>query len=151
MTSAEPHPPDPQPIGAVFSDPARPVRVTVALGDTERERQLLPALADCGELAIAARCLSADELLVSLSACATDVALISTRLHRLDASSLVRLSEARMPLLFLETAPGQPDLERRSSSHAASWRWDSWACWRTWRLWMTAARRRSKRFLRWPR
>jgi Mrp family chromosome partitioning ATPase len=109
MTADESNPSDPQPIGPVFSDPTRPVRVTVALGDTERERQLLPALAYRGEVAIAERCLSADELLESLEKHVPDVVLISTQLHRLDASSLARLSATRVPLLFLETAPGQPD------------------------------------------
>jgi len=42
------------------------------------------------------------------------------------------------------------DLERRPSSHAACWLPGGWRA-MTWRLWTTAARRKSKRFLRGPR
>lgn len=78
-----------------------PVRVAAGLGDPERERSLLSALTDSGEIVIAERCLSADELLVCVHANQLDAALAAVDLHRLSVARLQDLARARMPVVLL--------------------------------------------------
>jgi MinD-like ATPase involved in chromosome partitioning or flagellar assembly len=83
-----------------------PVRLTVALGNSERERRLVPGLIETGEITIAARCLAADQLLETLRAGGTDVALVALDLHRLNSSALEALRATGMPVVALEGGGG---------------------------------------------
>jgi Mrp family chromosome partitioning ATPase len=84
------------PIGDTF-----PFRIAVGLGDAERERDLLPALAESGEFTIVARCLAADQLLAQIHDGRVDAALVAFDLHRLNDAALRRLAEARTPFVIL--------------------------------------------------
>ena len=70
---------------------APPLRVVVALGDPERERQLLPLLDEPRGLVVTGRCLSADELLPQINRRPADVALLASDLHHLTRAALLRL------------------------------------------------------------
>lgn len=82
------------------------LRLAVGVGDPERERALLPALDDAGDVLITDRCLSADEL---LAACANghqvDAVLLAFDLHRLGGDALDELQRSRVPLVLLAPDP----------------------------------------------
>jgi len=84
------------------------VRVAVGLGDPERERNLLPSLAETGELSVVQRCLSADQLLECVRRERVDACLLSEGVHRLTSPVLVELTRARMPLVLLVSDPDEP-------------------------------------------
>jgi Mrp family chromosome partitioning ATPase len=75
--------------------------LAVGLGDAERERRLLPALGEGGDFAVAARCLSGDELLACVHADRVDAALVAADLHRLAEETLAELARAGVPLVLL--------------------------------------------------
>lgn len=85
------------------------VRLAVGLGDAERERALLPSLAESGDFVVAERSLAADQLLESLRDGRVDAALLTADLHRLTDTALAELARTRVPVVLL--AP-QPDDER---------------------------------------
>jgi MinD-like ATPase involved in chromosome partitioning or flagellar assembly len=84
------------------------LRVAVGLGDSERERDLLPALVETGEMVAVQRCLSADHLLECVRRERTDACLVAEGLHRLTFGALVDLARARMPLVLLTSTPDEP-------------------------------------------
>jgi MinD-like ATPase involved in chromosome partitioning or flagellar assembly len=86
--------------------PPVPFRLALALGNPERERALLPSLAESGEFAVAERCLAADQLLVCLQHGQVDAALVAADLHRLTESALAELMRARTPVVLLAARPG---------------------------------------------
>ncbi|MDG6910318.1 MAG: P-loop NTPase [Nitrososphaerota archaeon] len=81
-------------------------KVAVGLGDAERERELLPTLAEGGELVIVERCLSADELLSVARLGQVDVLLAAYDLHRLSDRLLDEVLRTRVPLVLLVPRPG---------------------------------------------
>src|SRR4030042_917458 len=93
-----PLPPDEQPS----------IRVLLAVGNAERERRLLEGLPGDG-LVIADRCLDGPSLAGRAGGPDLDVALASSDLHRLSATVLTAVREARLPLVLI--ADGQ-DLSR---------------------------------------
>jgi MinD-like ATPase involved in chromosome partitioning or flagellar assembly len=81
--------------------------ILLAIGDPERERQLLAALRE-GDCALAGRCLDGLSLVRQAQAGAADVVLAAAGLHRLTAESLVALREAGVPVVLLAT-PAEAD------------------------------------------
>lgn len=81
------------------------VQLVVGLGDPERERRLLPALAASGDLAVVARCLSADEIVAALEAGRADAVLVATDLHRLTDSAVAELARSGLPAVLLAPDP----------------------------------------------
>lgn len=115
MTSAEDYNPDPDALVPTLPDPPVPAfRLAVALGDPERERELLPALGEGGTLAIVERCLSADQLLGILPSGRVDLALVADDLHRLSDNILAALSRTRVPLVVLAARPEDARWSARS-------------------------------------
>ncbi|HET6317223.1 MAG TPA: hypothetical protein VFG86_12245 [Chloroflexota bacterium] len=92
-----------------------PVRVVVGLGDPERERRLLPALAEVDDLRVVERCLSADQLLETVLAGRADVALVAFDLHRLGSAALADLDATRLPRVLLVRDPADPRWETQRS------------------------------------
>lgn len=87
-----------------------PLRVLLAIGNPERERQLCDALPDHG-ISVAGRCLDGPSLVELATGIDIDVALASSDLHRLSSATLAAIREARLPLVLL----AEPvDLERYS-------------------------------------
>jgi MinD-like ATPase involved in chromosome partitioning or flagellar assembly len=84
------------------------MRVVVGLGDPERERRLLPALADDEDVRVVERCLSADQLLDAVAGGRVDLALVSYDLHRLGSSALADLDSSRVPRVLLVQDPNEP-------------------------------------------
>lgn len=82
-------------------------RILLAIGNPERERQLLTALRDAG-CAIAGRCLDGPSLVQQALAGTTDVVLAAAGLHRLTPESLAALREAGVPVVLL-AGPGEAD------------------------------------------
>jgi len=82
-----------------------PLRIVVGLGDPERERRLLPALAEYEDLRVVERCLSADQLLDAVADGRADVALLAYDLHRLGAGALSDLDSSRVPRILLVQDP----------------------------------------------
>lgn len=78
----------------------RPPRVLLAIGNPERERQLLTALREAG-YAIAGRCLDGPSLVQQAIAGDVDVVLAAAGLHRLAAESFIAVREAGVPLVLL--------------------------------------------------
>lgn len=78
----------------------RPPRVLLAIGNPERERQLLTALRD-GGWTIAGRCLDGPSLVQQAIARNVDAVLAATGLHRLTAESFVAVRGAGVPLVLL--------------------------------------------------
>lgn len=77
------------------------VRVAVGIGDPERERRLLPSLAEAEDLRVVERCLSADQLLEIVGAARADVVLVAYDLHRLSSGSLADLDATGIPRVLL--------------------------------------------------
>lgn len=78
----------------------RPPRVLLAIGNPERERQLLTALRE-GGCAVAGRCLDGPSLVQQAIAGDVDVVLAAAGLHRLAAESFIAVREAGVPLVLL--------------------------------------------------
>ena len=89
-----------------------PVRLAAALGDADRERQLLPALLESGDFVLVDRCLTAEQLLSIFELGRADAALVAADLHRLTEAALAELIREGVPLVLL--AP-DPDAERWQS------------------------------------
>lgn len=87
------------------------LRVAAGLGDSEREQRLLPALDESGEVQIAQRCLSAEEVLEAVKRRAVDVVLAAFDLHRLGTTALAELESTRTPLVILASDPEEPRWE----------------------------------------
>jgi len=81
----------------------RPQRVLLAIGNPERERQLLTALRE-GGWTIAERCLDGPSLVQQAVVGNVDVVLASAGLHRLTGESLIAVREAGVPMLLLAGA-----------------------------------------------
>ncbi|MBV9174871.1 MAG: hypothetical protein JOZ81_32815 [Chloroflexi bacterium] len=77
------------------------VRLAVGIGDPERERLLLPSLAESEHLRIVDRCLSADQLLETVASARADVVLVAYDLHRLTSNLLADLDGTGVPRVFL--------------------------------------------------
>ncbi len=87
-----------------------PLRVLLAIGNAERERQLRDALPDHG-ISVAGRCLDGPSLVEHAAGIDIDVALASSDLHRLSSATMAAIRETRLPLVLL----AEPvDLERYS-------------------------------------
>ena len=82
-----------------------PVRLAAALGDADRERQLLPALLESGDFVLVDRCLTAEQLLSSFELGGADAALVAADLHRLTEAALAELIREGVPLVLLAPAP----------------------------------------------
>lgn len=83
------------------------LRIAVGLGDSERERDLLPALVETDEMVAVQRCLSADQLMACVQRDQPDACLVAEGLHRLTPRALVDLARARMPLVLLTSNPDE--------------------------------------------
>ncbi|MBV9278921.1 MAG: P-loop NTPase [Chloroflexi bacterium] len=83
-----------------------PLRLAAGLGDPERERSLLSALTDGGEVVLAERCLSADQLLSCVHRGQVDAILAAADLHRLSEGRLHELVRTGVPLVVLAPDAG---------------------------------------------
>src|SRR6185437_13708433 len=83
----------------------------VGLGDPERERRLLPPLADYEDVRVVERCLSADQLLDVVMSGRADLALLAYDLHRLGTGALADLDSSRVPRILLVQDPNDPRWE----------------------------------------
>lgn len=83
-----------------MSDASDRPRVLLAIGNPERERQLLTALREAGG-AIAGRCLDGPSLVQQALAGTADVVLAAAGLHRLTPESLAALQKAGVPVVLL--------------------------------------------------
>ena len=81
----------------------RPPRVLLAIGNPERERQLLTALRE-GGWTIAGRCLDGPSLVQQAVAGNVDAVLASAGLHRLTGASFIAVREAGVPMVLLAGA-----------------------------------------------
>lgn len=81
----------------------RPPRVVLAIGNPERERQLLTALRE-GGCAVAGRSLDGPSLVQQAVAGNADVVLASAGLHRMTGASLIAVREAGVPMVLLASA-----------------------------------------------
>lgn len=77
------------------------LRIAAGLGDPEREHSLLSALVGSGEIIIAERCLTADELLTAVQNGKLDAVLAAIDLHRLSDGRLRELMRTRVALVLL--------------------------------------------------
>jgi Flp pilus assembly CpaE family ATPase len=82
------------------SDDRPSIRVLLAVGNAERERGLLEGLPGDG-LVVADRCLDGTSLAERAGSTDLDVALASSDLHRLSATVLTAVREARLPLVLI--------------------------------------------------
>jgi MinD-like ATPase involved in chromosome partitioning or flagellar assembly len=82
-----------------------PFRLAAGLGDPERERLVLSALASTGDIVVAERCLSADQLVACVQHGSIDVILVSYDLHRLNEARLDELTRSRLPVALLTPDP----------------------------------------------
>jgi Flp pilus assembly CpaE family ATPase len=80
------------------------IRVLLAVGNAEKERRLLEGLPGDG-LLVAYRCLDGPSLAERAASPDVDVALASSDLHRLSATILTAVRDARLPLVLI--AEGQ--------------------------------------------
>ncbi len=81
----------------------RPPRVLLAIGNAERERQVLNVLRD-GACTVAGRCLDGPSLVQQAVAGNADVVLAATGLHRLTGEALIAVREAGVPTVLLAEA-----------------------------------------------
>jgi len=86
------------------------IRILLAVGNPERERQLLGVLSEAG-MAIAGRALDGPSLAQRAAETGVDVAVASTNLHRLGRDTLMAVREARVPLVLLVGADEAPKYE----------------------------------------
>ncbi|MBE7518351.1 MAG: hypothetical protein HS107_03810 [Thermoflexaceae bacterium] len=89
----------------------RPPRVLLAIGNPEREGQLLTALRE-GGWAIAGRSLDGPSVVQEAVAGNADVVLASAGLHRLTVASLLAIQEAGVPTVLLAWADEAEAYER---------------------------------------
>lgn len=89
----------------------RPPRVLLAIGNPERERQLLTALRE-GGWAIAGRSLDGPSVVQQSVTGDVDVVLASAGLHRLTGASLLAVLEAGVPTVLLAGADEAEAYER---------------------------------------
>lgn len=82
-----------------------PFRVAAGLGDADRERMLLSALSGSGDIVIAERCLSADQLVASVQRGSIDAILVASDLHRLSNERIEDLIRSVLPLVLLVPDP----------------------------------------------
>ena len=75
-------------------------RILLAIGNPERERQLLSALREDG-CAIAGRCLDGPSLVEQALTSVADAVLVAAGLHRLVPESLAAVQEAGVPVVLL--------------------------------------------------
>jgi Flp pilus assembly CpaE family ATPase len=87
------------------NDAPAPFRLAAGLGDPEREQRLLSSLGSTGDIVVAERCLSADELIDYVQRGCIDAVLVASDLHRLNESRLDELARSRLPLLLLAPDP----------------------------------------------
>jgi len=92
-------------------DALSPCRLAAGLGDPEREQLLLSALGSTGEIVIAERCLSADQLVASVQRGSVDAVLVAYDLHRLTGGRLDELAQSRLPLVLLALNPDDEQWE----------------------------------------
>lgn len=92
-------------------DALSPFRLAAGLGDPEREQLLLSALGSTGEIVIAERCLSADQLVASVQRGSVDAVLVANDLHRLTGGRLDELARSRLPLVLLVPDPDDEQWE----------------------------------------
>jgi Flp pilus assembly CpaE family ATPase len=85
---------------SLSSDDRPSIRVLLAVGNAERERRLLEALAGDG-LLVVGRCLDGPSLAERAGGPDLDVALASSDLHRLSATILTTVRDARLPLVLI--------------------------------------------------
>lgn len=85
----------------------RPPRVLLAIGNPERERQLLTAMRD-GGCAVAGRCLDGPSLVQLATLGNVDVVVAAAGLHRLTAESFVAVRDAGVPMVLL-AGPAEAD------------------------------------------
>ncbi len=78
-----------------------PIRLALGLGDQELEQRLRPALDADAELAIAAHCLAAEQIVQAVEAGGIDVAVVAAGLHRLSESVLSQLERSRVAIVLL--------------------------------------------------
>ncbi len=101
-----------QPSSRPLADDAlSPFRLTAGLGDPEREQLLLSALGSTGEIVVAERCLSADQLVASVQRGSVDAVLVAHDLHRLTGGRLDELAQSRLPLVLLAPDPDDEQWE----------------------------------------
>src|SRR5713226_7351703 len=77
------------------------IRLAVGLGDAEREQRLFPSLNDGHGFAIAARCLTGDQLLDAVQRGQADAVLVAGDLHRLSGDASLALGESGVPVVVL--------------------------------------------------
>jgi len=82
-----------------------PFRVAAGLGDPDRERMMLSALGGSGDIVIAERCLSADQLVASVQRGSIDAILVASDLHRLSEERINDLIRSGLPLVLLVPDP----------------------------------------------
>ncbi len=92
-------------------DALSPFRLAAGLGDPEREQLLLSALGSTGDMVIAERCLSADQLVASAQRGSVDAVLVAYDLHRLTGGRLDELAQSRLPLVVLTPDPNDQQWE----------------------------------------
>jgi len=92
-------------------DALSPFRLAAGLGDPEREQLLLSALGSTGDIVIAERCLSADQLVASVQRGSVDAVLVAYDLHRLTGSRLDEVVQSRLPLVLLAPDPDDEQWE----------------------------------------
>ncbi|MBE7520734.1 MAG: hypothetical protein HS107_16000 [Thermoflexaceae bacterium] len=85
----------------------RPPRVLLAIGNPERERQVLNALRE-GGCTMAGRCLDGPSLVQQAAVGNVDAVLASAGLHRLTGESFIAVREAGVPMVLLAGA-GEAD------------------------------------------
>jgi septum site-determining protein MinD len=89
----------------------RPPRVLLAIGNPERERQLLTALREGGCI-VAGRSLDGSSVVQQAVAGDVDVVLASAGLHRLTGASLLAVRQAGVPTVLL-AGPGEAEAYER--------------------------------------
>lgn len=85
--------------------PSFPLRLAAGLGDPEREHLLLSALTASGDIILAERCLSAEQLLAAVHTAQIDIVLASFDLHRLSDERLAAMTAMGVPLVLLTPYP----------------------------------------------
>lgn len=80
---------------------ATPLRLVTGLGDPQRERELLTALAEDGTIVVVQRCVAAEQLVAAVQEQSPDAALVAGELHRLGDETLIHLAHAGVPAVLL--------------------------------------------------
>jgi hypothetical protein len=85
-----------------------PLRLAVGLGDPERERRILPALDDAGEVRVVERCLTAEQLRDAATGGQVDALLFAFDLHRLARGLVAEIDQVPLPQVLLVPDPEDP-------------------------------------------